>query len=122
MGSNPEPRTCGAGGSKGIKDGKGKKAKGRDEEEEAEEETYYDAMKKEMGDRAAKTKVQRCLESIHLPSWSGWCAACKDQKARYSTAGMSTSSVALHATSRGTKRQFSPWCTILCPAQAGLSC
>ena len=47
-----------AGGGKGVKDGKGqqKKKKSPDEEEE-EGETYYDAMKKDMGDRAARTKV-----------------------------------------------------------------
>ena len=49
-----------AGGSKGVKDGKDKKSKKKaGDEEEAEEETYYDAMKKDMGDRAARTKVQQ---------------------------------------------------------------
>ena len=48
------------GGGKGVKDGKDKKSKKKaGDEEEAEEETYYDAMKKEMGDRAARTKVHQ---------------------------------------------------------------
>jgi len=48
------------GGGKGVKDGKDRKSKKKaGDEEEAEEETYYDAMKKEMGDRAARTKVQQ---------------------------------------------------------------
>ena len=48
------------GGGKGVKDGKDKKSKKKaGDEEEAEEETYYDAMKKDMGVRAARTKVQQ---------------------------------------------------------------
>lgn len=35
--------------------------------EEEEEETYYDAMKKDMGDRAARTKV--CLTPSSLSFW-----------------------------------------------------
>lgn len=49
-----------AGGGKGVKEkpGKGRK-KGIQGEEAGEEEgdTYYDAMKKDMTDRAARTKV-----------------------------------------------------------------
>ena len=48
------------GGGKGVKEkpGKGpKKSMQGEEEEEGAEETYYDAMKKDMTDRAARTKV-----------------------------------------------------------------
>lgn len=51
-----------AGGGKGIKEKPGKARKknmqGDEDEQEAAEETYYDAMKKDMTDRAARTKVQ----------------------------------------------------------------
>ena len=56
-----------AGGGKGVKDGKDKKSKNKvGDEEEAEEETYYDAMKKEMGDRAARTKVQQLDNTLYF--------------------------------------------------------
>lgn len=47
------------GGRKGVKDGKGgkRKKKAGEEAEEEEGDTYYDAMKKDMGDRAARTKA-----------------------------------------------------------------
>ena len=50
-----------AGGGKGVKDGKGKQKKKAQDEEAGEEDTYYDAMKKDMGDRAARTKVLHLL-------------------------------------------------------------
>ena len=58
------------GGGKGVKEkpGKGrKKSMQGEEEEEGAEETYYDAMKKDMTDRAARTKVALPL-SIHSSS------------------------------------------------------
>lgn len=56
-----------AGGGKGVKDGKDKKSKKKaGVEEEAEEETYYDAMKKDMGDRAARTKVHQLDHSLYF--------------------------------------------------------
>ncbi len=57
----------GAGGGKGVKDGKGRKQKKAGDEEDEEEETYYDAMKKDMGDRAARTKVGKlCVTPSQL--------------------------------------------------------
>jgi hypothetical protein len=58
-----------AGGSKGVQSAKAKKpsAGSLEEgqgEEEAEEETYYDALKKEMGGRAARTRA--ALDSMDL--------------------------------------------------------
>ena len=44
-----------------MKDGKGKQKKKTEEEEAGEEDTYYDAMKKDMGDRAARTKVTHLI-------------------------------------------------------------
>ena len=52
------------GGGKGVKDGKGQKKKKHADEEEEEGETYYDAMKKDMGDRAARTKVNISLHML----------------------------------------------------------
>lgn len=52
------------GGGKGVKDGKGQKKKKHADEEEEEGETYYDAMKKDMGDRAARTKVNTSLHML----------------------------------------------------------
>ena len=58
---------AGAGGGKGVKDGKGRKKKKAGEEEEEGEDTYYDAMKKDMGDRAARTKVGKlCVTPSQL--------------------------------------------------------
>ena len=54
-----ERGSLGIGGGAGIKDApskKDKKAKAGDEEEE-EGETFYDAMKKEMGGRLARTRA-----------------------------------------------------------------
>ncbi|KAL3145804.1 hypothetical protein ABBQ38_015181 [Trebouxia sp. C0009 RCD-2024] len=45
------------GGGKGVKDGKGRQKKKVGDEEDEEEDTYYDAMKKDMGNRAARTKA-----------------------------------------------------------------
>ena len=45
-----------------MKDGKGKQKKKAEDEEAVEEDTYYDAMKKDMGDRAARTKVMPLMK------------------------------------------------------------
>lgn len=51
---------CTGGGGKGIKDGPSKKSDGAKAAaaaaEEEEGETFYDATKKEMGERAARTR------------------------------------------------------------------
>ncbi len=53
------------GGGKGVKDGKDKKSKKKAGDEEEAEETYYDAMKKDMGNRAARTKVQQLDNTLY---------------------------------------------------------
>lgn len=69
------PETLPEGGGKGIKEKPGKVRKksmqGEADEEEGAEETYYDAMKKDMTDRAARTKVSQ--NSIRIP---GFCCCC----------------------------------------------
>lgn len=50
-----------------MQDGKGKQKKKTEDEEAGEEDTYYDAMKKDMGDRAARTKVCLILvEAVYI--------------------------------------------------------
>ena len=46
-----------SGGGKGIRDSLITKKKGIDKDEESEEETFYDAMKREMAERAERTKA-----------------------------------------------------------------